>query len=219
MTESKDRSHFENFNSTNWNSLRFKPPKIEDNDNCFKVEIRPCELQLTPFENSAIMTLCLIYSQMVMKNDVNFIIPITLVDENFQRAHNFNALEKEKFFFRIDGLKNYKRESKLVELNFASHGNEVNKDYFNKESNMALIKELTLKEIFCGSKDHEYEGLFSAMNNFIEINIKNPDVKRTISIHLKFIEERIKGNLFLLLQLNYFKNTYLIKAIFNFSQP
>ena len=193
MTDVKDRSHFENFNSTNWNSLRFKPPKIEDNDNCFKVEIRPCELQLTPFENCAMMTLCLVYSQMVMKNDLNFIVPITFVDENFERAHNFNAIEKEKFLFRIDALKNYKKESKLIEHNFASHGNEVPKEYFDKEANLALVKELTIREIFCGSKEFGFEGLLSVMLDFVESNIKNPDMKKLINKHLKFIENRVNG--------------------------
>lgn len=195
MTDAKDRSHFENFNSTNWNSLRFKPPKIEDNDNCFKVEIRPCELQLTPFENCAMMTLCLVYSQMVMKNDLNFIVPITLVDENFSRAHNYNAFEKEKFWFRIDALNNYKKESKLVENNFASHGNELPKEYYDKDANMAFVKELTLKEIFCGSKEFGFEGLFSVMYDFVEANIKNSDVKGVITKHLKFIENRVKGKI------------------------
>jgi len=208
MTDAKDRSHFENFNSTNWNSLRFKPPKIEDNDNCFKVEIRPCELQLTPFENCAMMTLCLIYSQMVMRNDVNFIIPITQVDENFERAHNFNAFEKEKFYFRVDGLKNYEKESKLVELNFASYGNEVVKEYFEKESNLSCVKELTLKEIFCGSKEFGFKGLFSAMYNFVEVNIKNPEVKGVINKHLRFIEERVKGILFVYFIYFFFLNIF-----------
>lgn len=195
MSEAKDRSHFENFNSTNWNSLRFKPPKIEDNDNCFKVEIRPCELQLTPFENCAMMTLCLVYSQMIMKHDLNFVVPITNVDENFSRAHNFNAFESEKFWFRIDALKNYAKESKLVELNFASHGNELVKEYFDEEANFAYVKELTLNQIFCGAKEFGFEGLFSVMYDFVESNIKNVDVKSVIVKHLKFIENRVNGKI------------------------
>ena len=100
-TEDKDPSPFENFNSTNWNSLRFKPPRKEDNDNCFKIEVRPCELQLTPFENAAILTFCLVYSQIIMKKDVNFVIPITKVDRNFDKAHEANACENQLFSFRI----------------------------------------------------------------------------------------------------------------------
>jgi len=198
MTDANDMSHWENFNSTNWNSLRFKPPKAEDNDNCFKVEIRPCELQLTPFENSAMMTLCLLYSQMVVNSDLNFIVPITFVDENFERAHNYNAFEKEKFFFRVDALRNYQNESKLLEHNFASHGNELVKEYFDKEANLSFVKELTLKEIFCGAKDFGYEGLLSVMYDFVERNFKNSEVKAVICKHLKFIENRVNCIKFLL---------------------
>lgn len=196
MKDLSDRSHFENFNSTNWNSLRFKPPKIEDNDNCFKVEIRPCELQLTPFENSAIMTFCLIYYQMVMKHDLNFIIPISQVDENFERAHNFDAIINQKFYFKIDSLKNYQKESKLLQNHFVSHGNPLSKEYFTEESNLKQIKEMTLKEIFCGSQEHDYEGLLNLMYDFIDKNIKKEDVKSFFSLHLKFIENRITGKLF-----------------------
>lgn len=195
MNDVKDRSHFENFNSTNWNSLRFKPPKIEDNDNCFKIEIRPCELQLTPFENCAIMTLCLIYAQLVMKNDVNFIIPITQVDENFKRAHNQDAIVNEKFYFRIDSLKNYKKKSELIENDFLSNGNDLPKEYLNMKDNLSKIKELTLKQIFFGCEDYEYEGLLSVIYDFIESNIKNEEVKRIVNMHIKFIEERVMGNM------------------------
>ena len=195
LEEKSDRTHFENFNSTNWNSLRFKPPRLEDNDNCFKVEIRPCELQLTAFENSAVMTLCLIYSRLVMQKDLNFIIPITKVDQNFERAHKMNALETERFYFRIDGLKNYKKVSKLEENNYLTHGNEISKEYFNHEYNNKGIKELSMNEIFCGSEENKFCGLFSLMYDFIEEFIKDEEIKNVSYLHLKFLEKRIQGKI------------------------
>ena len=191
--QEKDVSHFENFNSTNWNSLRFKPPRKEDNDNCFKIEIRPCELQLTAFENASMMTFCLIFSQLVLKKDVNFIIPITKVDENFERAHDSNAFENQLFSFRIDGLRNYKKESKLCENNYLSHGNTLQKDYFDEVGNSENIRELTLKQIFCGTEEHQYEGLLNVMHEFVEERILIPEVKEIIKTHLNFIESRVKG--------------------------
>lgn len=191
--DENDSCHFENFQSTNWNSLRFKPPRSADNDNCFKIEIRPCELQLTPFENSTMLTFCIVYSQMIMKRDVNFIIPITKVDRNFDKAHEANAIENQLFSFRIDGLKNFKKPSKLYENNYLSHGNSINNDYFNEISNAESVKEMTIRQIFCGSDEYNYEGLLNIMYDFVEENILNPEIKEMTKMHLYFIENRVKG--------------------------
>ena len=193
IEDKSDRTHFENFNSTNWNSLRFKPPRIEDQDVCFKVEIRPCELQLTSFENAAIMTFCLIYSRMVFFKDLNFIIPITKVDENFERAHKMDSIEKEKFYFRIDGVKNFNKESKLIENKFLSHGNGIPKDYLNEDFNNQGIKELSLEEIICGSEKDNFCGLLSLMFDFIKEKIEDEEMKKISFLHLKFLEARVKG--------------------------
>jgi len=191
--QEKDVSHFENFNSTNWNSLRFKPPRDQDNDTCFKVEIRPCELQLTPFENSAIMTFCLILSKLILKKDVNFIIPITKVDKNFDRAHNANAFENELFYFRVDAFKNYNKESKLYENDYLKHGNPLDENYFDKNLNLENVIEMTLEEIFCGSEKLEYEGLLNVMNDFVNENISDEKLIKIIKLHLNFIKNRVKG--------------------------
>lgn len=37
-------SHFENLQSTNWNSLRFKNPPTEDSDIGWRVEFRPMDI-------------------------------------------------------------------------------------------------------------------------------------------------------------------------------
>ena len=92
ISEPKDFSHFENLQTTNWNTLRFKLPRPEDNDSCFKVEIRPCELQITPYENAAIVTLMLLLVKMSYKFNYNFVIPISKVDENMKRSYLNNAI-------------------------------------------------------------------------------------------------------------------------------
>lgn len=47
-------SHFENLQSTNWNSLRFKSPPSVDSDIGWRVEFRPLDIQLTDYENAAL---------------------------------------------------------------------------------------------------------------------------------------------------------------------
>lgn len=199
-----DISHFENFNSTNWNSLRFKPPRSQDNDNCFKIEVRPCELQLTPFENAAMMTFCIIYSQMILKKDVNFVIPITKVDRNFEKAHIANAYENQLFSFRVDGLRNYSKESKLYDNNYLSHGNSLQKDISDEVLDAENIKEMKLEQIFLGSEEHQYEGLLNVMYDYVEESILKPEVKEVTKMHLNFIENRVKGEIYFFYFLNFF---------------
>ena len=48
----KDLDHFENIQSTNWSTMRFKPPP-PGSPIGWRVEFRPMDVQLTDFENAA----------------------------------------------------------------------------------------------------------------------------------------------------------------------
>jgi len=47
--------HFENLQSTNWNSMRFKPPPTLDSEIGWRVEFRIMDIQLTDYENAALI--------------------------------------------------------------------------------------------------------------------------------------------------------------------
>jgi glutamate--cysteine ligase catalytic subunit len=192
-TEDKnDRSHFENFNSTNWNSLRFKPPRSEDNDSCFKVEVRPSDLQLTPFENAAIMTFTLLYSRLIFVYKANFIIPISLVDENFHRAHLINAFETQKFYWRVNGVS----KTKISEINGTETCNKLtmeNCEDVSKEEDMLNVKELYLYEILCGSSEYNYPGILGMMYDYVDKMFDNDIERKILYRHLKLVELRTKG--------------------------
>lgn len=94
-------SHFENLQSTNWNSLRFKNPPTEDSDIGWRVEFRPMDIQLTDFENVA-LTICVgMIANITNVFDLDFILPVSLVDENMKRAHNRNGLLETKFWWKL----------------------------------------------------------------------------------------------------------------------
>lgn len=101
----KKTCHFENVQSTNYNSLRFKPPPSYDSEIGWRVEFRSMDIQLTDFENTAlIMTLAMIIN--VINNfDVDFIMPISLIDQNMMTAHTRDAVYKEKFWFKTSIVK------------------------------------------------------------------------------------------------------------------
>ena len=82
--------------------MRFKPPPSVDSKIGWRVEFRTMDIQMTDFENSAlIVTLGMIYN--VINNfAVNFIMPISKIDDNMDRAHKVDALLSEKFWFRTN---------------------------------------------------------------------------------------------------------------------
>ncbi|CAO1295239.1 unnamed protein product [Diamesa tonsa] len=53
QNDKEETDHFENIQSTNWQTMRFKPPP-PNTPIGWRVEFRPCEVQLTDFENAAI---------------------------------------------------------------------------------------------------------------------------------------------------------------------
>ena len=124
-------SHFENLQSTNWNSLRFKNPPSEDTEIGWRVEFRPMDIQLTDFENTALTVMVGMIANIVNHFDLDFIIPVSLIDENMRRAHEKDALLTQKYWFKVP-----KEEeagtltlNKLRETNFlSSKNNEEEKE-------------------------------------------------------------------------------------------
>ncbi|TGZ73362.1 hypothetical protein CRM22_001563 [Opisthorchis felineus] len=91
--------HFENIQSTNWQSMRFKPPP-PDTSIGWRVEFRPMELQLTDFENAAFVSFLLLLSRTILRLKLNLLIPISKVDENMKTAVKRDAVRNGLFYFR-----------------------------------------------------------------------------------------------------------------------
>ncbi|CAH8525209.1 unnamed protein product [Schistosoma rodhaini] len=91
--------NFETIQSTNWQSMRFKPPPLNSSIG-WRVEFRPTELQLTDFENAAFVTFILLLSRTILKFNLNLLIPLSKVDENIATALKRDAVLNEKFYFK-----------------------------------------------------------------------------------------------------------------------
>lgn len=88
-------------NSTFYCSARLKIPIDELTG--WRVEFRTMEVQLTADENAAFDILTLIMVLMMHHiPDLNLYLPLSLVDENFARAHKRNAIIEQKFYFRTN---------------------------------------------------------------------------------------------------------------------
>ncbi|GFH57971.1 hypothetical protein CTEN210_14447 [Chaetoceros tenuissimus] len=96
--------HFESIQSTNWQSVRWKPPPPRNNPNDphigWRTEFRSMEMQLTDFENAAFTVFIVLLTRTILTFDLNLYIPISRVDANMQRAHSRNAAAQGNFFFR-----------------------------------------------------------------------------------------------------------------------
>lgn len=97
--------HFENIQSTNWQTLRFKVPSHNSGPGSgkpgWRVELRPMEIQLTDFENAAYSVFFILLAKAIVKSKLDWYLPISKVEINMDRAHSRDAINREKFWFKI----------------------------------------------------------------------------------------------------------------------
>ena len=181
ISDENDMTHFENINSSNWNSLRFKLPRPSDKDFSYKIEIRTCDLQLTPFENTSIIHFIVNLYNIILKKNCNFIIPITKVDENYEKGYLNDAINTQKFWWRINCFESI----------------NINDDKFNyKEDEEKNIKLLSIDEILNGAKEYNYPGLINVIKDEIKKNLDyNDKVKNEMLKFVNYIERKAKGEI------------------------
>ena len=68
----------QNIQSTNWQSMRFKPPP-PNSPIGWRVEFRPLEVQLTDFENAAFVVFVVLLTRAILSFKLNFYIPVSKV--------------------------------------------------------------------------------------------------------------------------------------------
>ena len=68
----------QNIQSTNWQTLRFKPPP-PNSPIGWRVEFRSMEVQLTDFENAAFAVFIVLMSRAILSFNLNFYVPISKV--------------------------------------------------------------------------------------------------------------------------------------------
>lgn len=175
QNDEEETDHFENIQSTNWQTMRFKPPPPNSSIG-WRVEFRPCELQLTDFENAAIVVFIVLLTRVILSFKLNFLIPISKVDENMQKAQKRNACMQEKFWFRRN-----------VNDNKNDSGCQGEKDECDG------CELWSINEIING-KD-EFPGLIRLINQYLASMEVDADTHCSIQQYLKLIQRRAAGNL------------------------
>lgn len=99
VNDETDTDHFENIQSTNWQTMRFKPPPANSSIG-WRVEFRVMEVQITDFENAAFTVFIVLLTRVILSFGLNFYMPLSRVDNNMAKAHKRDAVRTEKFAFR-----------------------------------------------------------------------------------------------------------------------
>ncbi|PAA52351.1 hypothetical protein BOX15_Mlig022714g5 [Macrostomum lignano] len=170
QSDTEESDHFENIQSTNWQSMRFKPPPTNSTIG-WRVEFRCAEVQLTDFENAAYVVFIVLLTRVLLTLQIDLLMPISKVDENFNRAQQRDAVKRQKFFFR-SGAHLYDNDPELVK---------------------AELREFTLDEIVNGCQD--FPGLVPLIRQYLSMSHTDVDTMCTLNQYLNLIQKRARGEL------------------------
>eukprot|EP01069_Polyplicarium_translucidae_P001979 Polyplicarium_translucidae@DN1877_c0_g1_i1.p1 len=145
LRDETSTEHFENIQSTNWNSVRFKPPPPSSDGTQispigWRVEFRTPDIQLTDFENAASCALLTVIRLAILRYRLDLYIPITKLDENFARSTKVDAIDKQLFWFRND-------------VRYATEDRSISR--------------MSLHEIFFGTADARFPGMVHYCRTFM----------------------------------------------------
>ncbi|XP_058958871.2 glutamate--cysteine ligase catalytic subunit-like isoform X1 [Pocillopora verrucosa] len=166
---------FENINSTNWQTVRFKPPP-PDSSMGWRVEFRSLDVQLTDFENAAFVTFVILLTRAILSFDLNLLIPISKVDENMVKAQKRDAVRQGEFSFRKNVWKSV-----------------VVREAENCHSS-AEFELMSIDKIING-KDNEFPGLIPLINRYLATTDVDFNTRCTISQYLNHISKKASGEL------------------------
>jgi glutamate--cysteine ligase catalytic subunit len=170
VDDTKTSVHFENIQSTNWQSLRFKPPPMEGGPG-WRVEFRVMDIQLTPFENAAFSVFITLLTRAFIKYDAFLYVPMSMVDENMGRAHLRDPVKTQKFWARKSNL------------------------YTDAKPSTDDYAEYTIDELFNGTPEGP-EGYIPMVRRFIVEELTNGGpVPPRLDAYLRLLSRRASGEL------------------------
>mmetsp|Transcript_14707 Transcript_14707/g.25439 ORF Transcript_14707/g.25439 Transcript_14707/m.25439 type:complete len:743 (-) Transcript_14707:451-2679(-) len=209
LDNTKNMDHFENIQSTNWNSVRFKPPPL-DSDIGWRVEFRTMDIQLTDFENAALAIFVVLVSRVILSYNLNLYMPLSKVDANFAVAHERNACKEQKFSFRRNIFRNSSvspPESFLCscgqhhQTHFPwQNGNncECTSNADMPEGGPNCFELMSMNEIINGRVEDDhliFPGLIPLIKGYLEAIDVKFETRKKILTYLDFISARASGEL------------------------
>ncbi|KAJ3208053.1 hypothetical protein HDU82_003024 [Entophlyctis luteolus] len=172
--------HFENIQSTNWQTMRFKPPPPNSSIG-WRVEFRSMEIQLTDFENAAFSIFVVLLTRTILYFDLNLYIPLTKVDLNMSIGQKRNAVLDQKFHFRKNIFGNLERRPARFE-NFCVGDDDD-------------VTEFSVDELINGKAD-VFPGFIPLIRAYLSAVPGLPlSVLKSLNVYLDFISKRAAGTL------------------------
>ena len=198
--DTKSSDHFENIQSTNWQTVRFKPPP-PNSPIGWRVEFRSMEIQFTEFENASFSIFIVLLSRAILSFGLNFYIPITKVDENMKRAQARDAVGNSKFFFRQHVFKNQNSATAFQSDHISAYGSpESSFSPFEAPTTETNdhYREMTIDQIFNGKKpmhedDWEFVGLLPIMRSYLGSMNLDVETMFRLSRYLDLVMKRANG--------------------------
>ncbi|KAJ3053715.1 hypothetical protein HK097_003566 [Rhizophlyctis rosea] len=192
--------HFENIQSTNWQTMRFKPPPPAS-DIGWRVEFRSMEIQLTDKENAAFAVFVVLLTRAILSFDLNFYIPLSKVDENMRRGHGRDAVLGERFWFRRNVFGNpAKRPAEFQNGVPGSVVNGVNGTSVNgvaevREEDEDVCDEMTIDEIINGKPSTSFPGLIPLVRAYLHTISPPISTLHRLESYLELISKKANGEL------------------------
>jgi len=174
IPDTSSSDHFENIQSTNWQTVRWKPPP-KDSLAGWRVEFRSMEAQLTDFDNAAFTVLTVLISRVLLAFKLNLYVPLSKVDANMQEAHKRDAVTEGKFWFR-------------------KHMATPDTDQLEEGEDGDECEAMSVYEILTGKGTH-FPGLLPLVFAYLDHVGCDSTTRDTIRQYAMVLEKRAKGEL------------------------
>merc|ERR1712008_263760 len=182
VNDEESTEHFDSINSTNWQTVRWKPPPNPAAGGPhigWRTEFRSLEVQLTDFENAAFTVFLVLVTRALLVFDLDLRVPLSKVDENMIRAHAVDAARTGRFWFRKHAI-------------FPQDG--CMDPQHTKESHGNSLEEMTMKEIING-KGNYFPGLVPICFAYLKHIGCDTHSFTKMSAYLRLVQRRASGEL------------------------
>ena len=211
LDDSESSDHFENFQSTNWQTVRWKPPPANSSIG-WRVEFRSMEAQLTSYENAAFTVFIGLVTRVILFFDLNLYMPMSKVNENMKFANSRKAASDGLFHFRrnvvpLSAECGPNEQQKSTSSTGSNNGGETKSGGSNNEENENnehdRVERMSIHEILMGKRrdaktndDTQYfPGLVPLIHAYLDIIDCDAETRGVVDDYLEFICARASGEL------------------------
>ncbi|GFE55751.1 gamma-glutamylcysteine synthetase [Babesia ovis] len=202
-------AHFETFQSTNWNTVRFKPPPLQNGSYPipWRVEFRCCEAQLRDRESLAVVAVVALMVKVLLKERWNLYIPMSMVHQNMEASDAQDAIINHRFHFVNsvtgaipikektikDGTSESTARRTIPSTIIGNHAFNATKASGDTNPPLGGIGRYTLREIFF---TNEHLGLFHRCINHLEMELQAGEISlESYEMHMENLK-MMKGRMY-----------------------